>query len=100
MSSSSGVSRRLDDLADYLRARGLGEQVDFYITGRFPDQVPSSEHIGLREHEDGFRVWYRDMGSKRVLVETDDFEAARTVFVDAAIALGRERGRKIGRERG
>lgn len=92
---SPAVSERLNELADYLRARGLGEQIDFYITGRFPQEVPSSEHIGMREHADGYKVWYRDMGSKRVLLETADFEEARRVFVDEALKLGRERKRSI-----
>lgn len=100
MSATSGVSQRLDDLAEYLRGRGLGEQMDFYITGRFPDQVPSSEHIGMRETDDGFRVWYRDMSVKKTLLETDDFEAARAVFVEAALDLGRQRRRKISKDRG
>ena len=96
---SREVSEQMNEVAAYLRSRGLGEQIDFYITGRFPEEVPSSEHIGMREHADGYKVWYRDMGTKRVLLDTEDFEEARRVFVDEALKLGRERGRKISRER-
>lgn len=85
----------LDGLADELAARGLGEQVDFYVTGRHPDSVPSSEHIGARFADGVYRVWYRDMGDSRTLVETPDFAQAREVMTREAIALGRGRGRPI-----
>lgn len=87
----------LDDLAEELTARGLGEQIDFYITGRHPDAIPSSEHIGARFADGAYRVWYRDLGSSRTLVETPDFAAAREVMIREAIALGRGRGRTIRR---
>ncbi|MET0524862.1 MAG: hypothetical protein ABWZ91_08680 [Nocardioides sp.] len=92
---SAGPDELLDGLAEELTARGLAEQGDFYVTGRFPDQVPSSEHIGIRYADGQFRVWYRDMGSSRTLVETDDFDAARERFVAESVALARGRGRKV-----
>jgi hypothetical protein len=85
----------LDDLAEELSARGLVEQFDFYITGRFPAQVPSSEHIGMRHHEGRYEVWYRDMGSERTLADTADFATARDRFVTESVKLARERGRQV-----
>jgi hypothetical protein len=92
---TAGHDELLDDLAEELTARGLAEQGDFYVTGRFPDRVPSSEHIGIRYVDGQFRVWYRDMGSSRTLVETADFAAARERFVTESVALARGRGRKV-----
>jgi hypothetical protein len=87
------VSDDLTQLAEELGRRGLGEQVDFSITGRFPDVWPSSEHIGITELGDGtYRVWYKDMGVRRELLETADFIAAREVFVRETEALASGRG--------
>lgn len=87
------MSDELTHLAEELGRRGLGEQVDFYITGRFPDVMPSSEHIGITELGDGtYTVWYKDMGRRRDLLETADFAAARQVFVRETEALASGRG--------
>ena len=89
-------SPAMDELAEQLVARGLIEQADFFISGRKPGEMRSSEYIGMRELPDGgYRVWYPDNASTKVLVETDDFEAARAVFVDEAVRLARGRGRKV-----
>ena len=85
----------LDELADQLVARGLAEQGDFYITGRFPHQVPSSEHIGMRHRDGRYVVWYRDLGESRILEECADFATARDRFVGEAVKLARERGRQV-----
>ncbi len=85
----------LDELADQLVARGLVEQGDFYITGRFPTQVPSSEHIGMRHRDGLYVVWYRDLGDSRTLEESADFATARDRFVREAVTLARERGRRV-----
>lgn len=92
----SGAGRLLDAVADHLTARGLTECVDFYIPGRLPGTLPSSEHVGMWAKPDGgFEVWYRDMGSSRVLLESDDFATARRRFVDEAVELARGRGADI-----
>ena len=89
-------SAAMDELAEELAARGLVEQTDFFISGRRPHEMRSSEYIGLRElPEGGYRVWYPDNASMKVFIETDDFEAAREVFVDEAVRLARGRGRKV-----
>ena len=89
-------SPAMDELAEHLAARGLIEQADFFISGRRPHEMRSSEYIGMRElPEGGYRVWYPDNASTKVLIETDDFEAARDVFVEAAVRLARGRGRKV-----
>lgn len=86
----------LDELAEHLKARGLTESVDFYIPGRLPGTLPSSEHVGMwARPEGGFEVWYRDMGSSRVLLESEDFAAARERFVAEAVELARGRGAHI-----
>ena len=43
-------SAAMDELAEELAARGLVEQTDFFISGRRPHEMRSSEYIGLREH--------------------------------------------------
>jgi hypothetical protein len=85
----------LDELAEELTARGLVEQWDFYVTGRFPTQVPSSEHIGIRHHDGRYEVWYHDLGSDRTLEDGADFATARDRFVAEAVRLARERGREV-----
>lgn len=87
------AKERLDRLAEELSDMGLAEQTDFYITGRFPMDVPSSEHLGMSYRDGLYRVWYKDMGSKRALTETADFAAARDVFVREALHLAGGRGR-------
>ena len=89
-------SAAMDELAEHLAARGLIEQADFFVSGRRPDEMRSSEYIGMRElPEGGYRVWYPDNASTKVLVETDDFEAAREVFVAEAVRLAEGRGRTV-----
>jgi hypothetical protein len=89
-------SPELDEVAEELVARGLVEQTDFFIPGRRPHEMRSSEYIGMRElPEGGYRVWYPDNASIKVLIETDDFEAARAVFVEEAVHLARGRGVKV-----
>jgi hypothetical protein len=57
----TGAKRRLDRLAEELSDRGLAEQTDFYLTGRLPMDVPSSEHIGISYRDglyrSGKRTW-------------------------------------------
>lgn len=99
MSEQDGVSDELDEVAEDLRARGLGEGVDFFIPGRSPGDL-SSEYIGMRRLDDGsYEVWYRgDWGTDKALIETTDFAAARDRFVDEAVRLARGRwGNKVGR---
>lgn len=101
MSEHDGVGHELDEVAEHLLARGLGEGVDFYIPGRVPGLALSSEFVGLRAHDDGsYEVWYRgDWGADRVLVETTDFAVARRVFVDESVRLARGRwGGRVGKE--
>jgi hypothetical protein len=89
-------SPELDQLADEMVARGLVEDMDFVIPGRRPDQLASSEYIGIRKLAGGgYRVWYPDNASTKVFIETDDFEAARDVFVDEAVRLAKGRGVKV-----
>ena len=86
-------SDELDEVAEHLRSRGLGEGTDFYVAGRPLEVMLSSEFIGLRRLDDGdYRVWYLgDRGTERTLLETTDFAAARTLFVDEAVTLARGR---------
>jgi hypothetical protein len=89
----------LDAVADELVARGLGEGVDFFVSGRSPVDL-SSEYVGLRRRDDGsYEVWYRgDWGKDKTLVETPDFDVARQRFVDEAVTLAEGRwGRKVHR---
>ena len=80
-------SPELDRLAEEMVERGLVEHGDFFISGRRPGEMRSSEYIGMRGlPEGGYRVWYPDNASTKVLIETDDFEAARVVFVEEAVA--------------
>jgi len=91
-----GPRAELDDLAEEMRALGLTEHVDFYIPGRLPGTLPSSEHIGMWATPEGaYEVWYRDMGSSDVLLVSDDFREARDRFVREAVALARGRGARI-----
>lgn len=86
----------LDQLADEMVARGLVEHMDFFIPGRRPHELRSSEYIGIRKLPEGhYRVWYPDNASIKVFIETDDFEAARAVFVDEAVRLAKGRGVKV-----
>lgn len=95
----STAGPRLDAVAAHLRALGLAEHGDFYVRGRLPNTPPSSEHVGISDRDGVFKVWYRDMGSQRVYVETTDFDEARTTFVAEATALARQRGRQLREER-
>jgi hypothetical protein len=83
----------LDALADDLTAQGLAEDLDFYVVGRAPMAMPSSEHIGISHRSSTYRVWYKDMADKKPLAESEDFETARDVFVAEAVRLAGGRGR-------
>ena len=86
----------LDEVAEELISRGLGEGVDFFVSGR-PRVDLSSEYVGLRGLDDGsYEVWYRgDWGKDRTLLETTDFAVARERFVTEAVTLAKARwGRK------
>ena len=99
MSEQDGVPAELDEVAEDLRSRGLGEGVDFYIPGRVPGLSLSSEYIGMRKlDEGGYEVWYRgDWGTDKVLAETEDFDSAREVFVAESVRLAQGRRGKPGR---
>lgn len=99
MSEQHGAGDELDEVAEELRSRGLGEGVDFFIPGRSPVDL-SSEYIGMRRlDEGGYEVWYRgDWGTDKALVETTDFAVARERFVAEAVRLAQGRwGKKVGR---
>lgn len=91
---------RLDQLAEELAARGFGEFVDFYMPHRAEEggsPLPASEIYGIRYDGDaaGFRVYYRDLGDKRVLLERASWEDARVLFTDAVERLvAQRRGRR------
>ena len=76
---------RLDGLADELAARGLVEFHEFFMPHRHTDASPpsASEIYGIRWDEEvgGYRVYYRDMGVKRVLLESGSWDEARALFV-------------------
>lgn len=87
----------LDAVAEELISRGLGEGVDFFVSGRSPVDL-SSEYVGIRRLDDGgYEVWYRgDWGKDKTLVETADFAVARERFVDEAVVLGKGRwGKRV-----
>ena len=93
------VPEELMEVAEHLAARGLGEGYDFFVRGRPVPRGLSSEYIGLERLDDGtYRVWYLgDRGTPRTLLETEDWPAARSLFVQEAVDLarGRHRGRTI-----
>lgn len=95
----STAGPRLDEVAAYLRGLGLAEHGDFYVRGRLPNKLPSSEHVAISDRDGVFKVWSRDLGSQRVHVETTDFDEARNRFVAEAIALARQRGRELREDR-
>lgn len=76
---------RLDQLADELAARGLVESHDFFMPHRQTDTSPppTSEIYGIRwdEDVDGYRVYYRDMGVLRVLLEAGSWDEARALYI-------------------
>lgn len=82
----AAAERHLDELADELLARGLVEFHEFFMPHRQDRTSPAtaSEIYGIRYDEDlsGFRVYYRDMGVKRVLMESGTWEAARDLYVE------------------
>lgn len=93
MSNDTVVTPAMDEVAEHLKSLGLGEDVDFYITGRTPGVLPSSEHIGMRADSGGiYTVWYRDMGRTTEYIETTDFDLARERFVTEALRLSAGRG--------
>lgn len=77
---------RLDELADELAARGLVEFHEFFMPHRHTDASPpsASEIYGIRWDEEagGYRVYYRDMGVKRVLLEAGSWDEARALYVE------------------
>ncbi len=91
----STAGPRLDAIAAYLRDIGLAEHGDFYVRGRMPEKLPSSEHVAISDRDGVFKVWYRDMGSQRVYVETTDFDVAKERFIREAVALATSRGRQM-----
>lgn len=58
---------------------------------RRPEMLPSSEHIGIRDEDGRFRVWYRDRGLQRSLIDTTRFEEAAEVLTREATKLARMR---------
>lgn len=81
---------RLDTLADELVAQGCVEFVDFYMPHRAvigESPLPASEVYGIRYDEDvdGYRVFHRDTGLKKVLLEAGDWEDARALYVKKVI---------------
>lgn len=91
----STAGPRLDRVAEQLRDLGLSEHGDFYVRGRLKDKIPSSEHVAISDRDGVFKVWYRDMGSQHVYVETTDFDVAEERFVREAVALAKQRGRRV-----
>ena len=91
----SDLQSRLDALADDLVRRGMNEGGDFFVSGHREVVDVSSEYVGLIRREGALRVFYSDMGRKRVLAETTDFETARAAFLDHALHLAAERGRGV-----
>ncbi|GAA5106709.1 hypothetical protein GCM10023339_03970 [Alloalcanivorax gelatiniphagus] len=87
------VPDELAEVAEHLVARGLGEGYDFVVVGRPVPGGLSSEYIGLDKRDDGtYRVWYLgDWGTQRTLVETGDWQVARSRFVDSAVTQARAR---------
>lgn len=88
------VAEELDEVADHLLSLGLGEGHHFHVEGRPVPSGLSSEYIGLRKDGDGaYAVWYLgDRGSRRTLLETDDWTLVRRRFVDEVTTLGEARG--------
>ena len=81
------AERQLDAFADEMLARGLQEFLDFYmphrvVVGQSP--LPASEIYGIRwdEESGGFRIYYRDMGVKRTLMESGTYEEARALYLE------------------
>ncbi|HYH72795.1 MAG TPA: hypothetical protein VD764_06225 [Nocardioides sp.] len=86
------AERLLDELADELVSQGLVEFVDFYmphrvVVGQSP--LPASEVYGIRYDADapGFRVYHRDMGVKRVLLERGSWDEARALYIETITTL-------------
>lgn len=77
---------RLDRLADELAARGLVEFHEFFMPHRQTRTSPplASEIYGIRwdEEVEGFRVYYRDMGVQRTLMERGTWDEARALYVE------------------
>jgi hypothetical protein len=85
--SAQDAERNLDAFADELLAQGLQEFVDFYMPHRVvmgESPLPASEIYGIRYDEEvgGFRVFYRDMGVKRILMEHGTWDAARALYLE------------------
>lgn len=72
----------LDGLAAEMTAMGFGEFVDFFISARANGTMTSSELVCLSFGDDGYRIWYRDMGKDYEILRTHDGEHARRVFID------------------
>lgn len=87
------VADELNEVAEHLASRGLGEGTDFHVVGRPVPHGLSSERIGLEKGDDGtYLVSYvGDRGTRRPLVETPDWSVARERFVDEAVTLAKGR---------
>ena len=93
MTTEDTWAQERDEIAAELTGLGLTEQLDFYLVGRFPTDVPSSEHVAMGFRDGVYRVWYKDMGERRELVESAELGPARVVFVAEAVQLAGGRGR-------
>jgi len=84
------AERLLDDLATELLDQGLMEFVEFFMPHRQDRTSPptASEIYGIRFDEEagGFRVWHRDMGVTRVLMEAGSWHEARALYVEKVAA--------------
>lgn len=81
------AERQLDAFADEMLSQGLREFVDFYMPHRVvvgESPLPASEIYGIRWDDEagGFRVYYRDMGVKRTLMECGTWNEARALYLE------------------
>ena len=85
--AQAGAERQLDAFAAEMLAQGLQEFLDFYMPHRVvmgESPLPASEIYGIRWDEEagGFRVYYRDMGVKRILMECGTYDEARALYLE------------------
>ena len=91
------AERLLDQLALELASQGYAEFGDFYMPHRVVDgqsPLPASEIFGIRFDDEvgGFRIYYRDMGVKRTLMEKGSWDEARAMYVEKVTGLAAQRG--------